>query len=132
MSKTCNCPPCFCEKRGKVSLAVWSACSRVKPMPEDERDAILKAFDETVEPGTLQKMFSFGKALTQHAASGFSTTDDETYRLRLETCRDCEFYVGDTCKKCGCGMSRKARWAEQKCPLGKWPEPPPSNDVSPA
>ena len=46
----------------------------------------------------------------------------ETYRDRLETCRDCSSFQKTLrmCKECGCFMPAKARAIDSDCPKNKW------------
>lgn len=73
-------------------------------------------------PGFLTKAANFGKAIITHAVAGFPEVDDDTLEGRLTICRDCEFCDTENmiCHKCGCGLSVKAKWETQTCPIGKW------------
>jgi hypothetical protein len=59
-----------------------------------------------------------------HLAGGMKTVSKKTYHRRLEVCRACDFFRDNHCLSCGCRLGgavvAKARWAEEKCPLGKW------------
>ena len=48
----------------------------------------------------------------------------EKYRTeeRLGICKLCEYYnsTTKTCKKCHCFMPLKAKFAMNRCPVGKW------------
>jgi hypothetical protein len=74
------------------------------------------------EPGPLQKLFNFGKALIDHVEHGMKKVDNETYRYRLELCHQCPEFrpERDACSICGCNMKVKASWATQACPINKW------------
>jgi hypothetical protein len=46
---------------------------------------------------------------------------------RLAICKGCEFYQDAGCIKCGCPITDKRKWlddklsmAGQRCPVGKW------------
>lgn len=39
---------------------------------------------------------------------------------RMALCRACSSFDGTTCKRCGCVMSIKVKFAEMECPLNKW------------
>jgi predicted Zn-ribbon and HTH transcriptional regulator len=60
------------------------------------------------------------------ATGGFAKTNDETLKIRMETCRTCEFWNSQAlratgrCMKCGCSTWAKLRMATEKCPIGKW------------
>jgi len=43
--------------------------------------------------------------------------EDETYTLRLASCRRCpDLLYGTTCRHCGCLVAVRARLAEKHCP----------------
>ena len=48
--------------------------------------------------------------------------DTSTYQSRISTCKSCEylFKLTNTCKKCGCFMSVKAKLTTSNCPMNKW------------
>jgi hypothetical protein len=50
------------------------------------------------------------------------TIDVALHRIAL--CHDCEKLdlITRQCTKCWCFVSRKVRWKDEKCPLGKWKE----------
>ncbi len=79
---------------------------------------------ETEGPGLLQKAVNFGNALVGHVAAGLPTVDDATAEARLVTCRGCDWFdtahVSCRHQGCGCVLEIKTRWADQKCPIGKW------------
>ena len=52
--------------------------------------------------------------------------DEATFTARIATCEACPLFDAPkrSCQICGCAMDRKALWAEQKCPEGKWPAIP--------
>jgi hypothetical protein len=39
---------------------------------------------------------------------------------RLSHCTDCEHNKLGICKRCGCIIQGKVRFADQKCPIGLW------------
>lgn len=41
---------------------------------------------------------------------------------RLDICKGCEHFnkITTQCNKCGCIMSLKTLFPENKCPIGKW------------
>lgn len=75
-------------------------------------------------PGILEKIANFGKAVVQHVVAGAPKVTEEQLRDRLAICQDCEYHEPDRdrCRRCGCGLSLKASWADQACPLDppKW------------
>ncbi|WP_158625509.1 DUF6171 family protein [Exiguobacterium sp. SH0S7] len=45
---------------------------------------------------------------------------DAEYEARLTHCAACPFRQQDTCLKCGCYVSYRARLATKHCPLNVW------------
>jgi hypothetical protein len=89
--------------------------------------------EEERKQSLLDKAASWVKAEVSQVMRG--PVDDETYRMRLETCNACfrlerapDAALG-FCKACGCGnnaraeLTVKARMPEAKCPIGAWGEP---------
>lgn len=76
------------------------------------------------EPSLLSKAANVGKAVVKHVANGRKVTTDEVYAARLDICNHCESLDPKrrVCqeKSCGCFVDRKARWASENCPRGKW------------
>ena len=62
----------------------------------------------------------------------FELADNETVKARLETCKKCPLmtiyklamvcgeFLKKTDKTCGCIISAKAQFINQKCPSNKW------------
>lgn len=73
-------------------------------------------------PGLLTKAASFGKAIVSHVAAGMPAADAATVEVRWATCRACPMFdaAGVVCRVCGCHLEIKIRWANERCPLGKW------------
>ena len=49
--------------------------------------------------------------------------DDETYKKRLEICRNCDNHISGSFIKCGCYVEFRAAFRNKKCPdtkLKKW------------
>ncbi len=104
-------------------------CERCKGRHEMVRTAIQRSKESTekkLEYPSLPTMAkSFGKALYNHAKSGFKKRTEAEQQKVMEICRACEFFIaeskiGPRCVKCGCCMSLKTRWAASHCKLGKW------------
>jgi hypothetical protein len=74
------------------------------------------------EPNLLQKTSNFIQAGLGHILSGMKSASPELIEQRNFICSDCEKYnpQKDSCSECGCFLSIKTIWSEQKCPLGKW------------
>lgn len=81
------------------------------------------------EPGLLQKGINFAAAVGRHLANNRRQVPDSVYELRLSICRDCPSLDPErmVCREpgCGCYVERKARWASQACPVGKWKQDEP-------
>ena len=45
---------------------------------------------------------------------------DETYRERLDVCKNCDYLNEGTCGACGCYVELRAAAREGKCPYKKW------------
>ncbi len=68
---------------------------------------------------------NFVKAGVKHIASGMEKRSEEEQERLKAICKECGFFViktkiGPRCKKCGCNMNIKIRWATTHCPIGKW------------
>jgi hypothetical protein len=75
-------------------------------------------------PGIIRKARNLVVSVVSHVAAGMPTVSEEIYKQRLELCLVCPEYDNERCRKCGCRVAgnvvAKARWAKEKCPLGKW------------
>lgn len=88
----------------------------------------IKALDknEPITPSTMQKIKNFAGALAGHVKTGMKMCTEEQIDKRFSICQQCEFFVNNTCNKCGCPLVRekkfisKLAWADQECPVGKW------------
>ncbi len=45
---------------------------------------------------------------------------DATVQERLAHCEPCEHNKMGICKRCGCIIKGKVRFANQRCPIGLW------------
>ncbi len=104
-----------------------------------------KPVDTSQPPNLARKALNFGRAAVKHVYHGMKTATDEQVQERFTICQGCELFEpkGEgmgVCKhpSCGCALKRvgvtgknKLRWADSKCPIGKWnalpstPEPTP-------
>lgn len=73
------------------------------------------------DPSLLEKAKNFATSVTQHVVAGLPRLSEKDVDARLAVCQACPQFDGHSCRLCGCNMRIKASWAEQKCPLGKWP-----------
>lgn len=83
-----------------------------EPVPEPARSA--------EPPGLVRKAINLGAAVAQHVAAGLPEADEATVRGRLFVCWGCVQRDGSTCLVCGCNVDVKARWLDQRCPIGLW------------
>ncbi|QDU73726.1 Glycosyl transferase family 2 [Bremerella volcania] len=72
-------------------------------------------------PSTITMAKNFAKASLAHIKDGAKAASQELLEARLAVCTLCEQRNGNRCSVCGCGLSAKAGWLEQNCPLDKWP-----------
>ena len=72
-------------------------------------------------PGLLRMARTATEAMFKFVGSGFKTTDDATYRGRLQVCSTCEHHTGLRCRICGCFTAAKAKLFHEACPAGRWP-----------
>ncbi len=87
-------------------------------------------------PGIVAKAASFLVAAAKHVASGLREATPEQQAQRLAICYACDRHVNGQCMACGCGdkgLSLKAKWAEQRCPLTppRWGPVAPAEPVAP-
>lgn len=77
------------------------------------------------------KILGFSKAVARSAEKVIKRepvkVDPAVFEQRWDICKRCdEFRPGKkdskkgSCKICGCNMHWKARWASERCPIGKW------------
>jgi hypothetical protein len=70
-------------------------------------------------PGIVRQAINFAGAVLNHVLSG-EAASPELQAERLAICGACEHDVDGWCQVCGCNLSVKVSFAEQRCPL----EPP--------
>lgn len=69
----------------------------------------------------MLKVVAFLRAVREFVADGCVTVSPEAYAERLTICQPCEHRNGMNCRKCGCGLARKAKWRSSLCPDDRWP-----------
>lgn len=77
----------------------------------------------------ILKLKTFIKSLVFHVYSGFPKSTKEEIIYRYNICLSCEEFNHEksVCKVCGCNLSTQSKflnklaWADQECPIGKWP-----------
>lgn len=76
------------------------------------------------------KLLTFAKSLFFHVYAGFPKSTQQEIDYRYLICSDCDMFSRDLqqCLVCGCNVNRKKifmnklAWADQHCPLDKWPK----------
>jgi hypothetical protein len=74
-------------------------------------------------PSAWTMVFGFCRSLLRHLRGGMQKASFAEYARRLSVCSACPSQLGPInrrCKECGCNVRIKARWKNEKCPLGKW------------
>lgn len=76
-------------------------------------------------PGLLKQAANFAGAVVKHVVGGLTLLTAAQSDARLAVCRACDLYTPETAQcrhgACGCYLPAKVGWAEQHCPLEKWP-----------
>ena len=65
---------------------------------------------------------TFSSELYNYVKKGAPNVTEAEYKERLEMCASCEHLDKEKskCKRCGCYMPVKAKWATADCPVNKW------------
>ena len=115
------------EREGQV---VRLKAVRKKPDPGPDHSDILRGAskgDYEPLPGLeLPPLWTQAKnyaiALAKHIASGANLVTSEVYLQRVSICENCPTRkrIRNRCAACGCGLAKKATWADQGCPDGHW------------
>jgi uncharacterized paraquat-inducible protein A len=79
---------------------------------------------------TKYKIITFLKSLWFHISLGMPKSSQQTINYRLAICQSCDQfnYQKQECYVCGCNINNKKQflnklaWADQECPIGKWPK----------
>lgn len=85
-------------------------------------------------PSIVRKAANFTRAAVGHVKAGRPVATDEQVAERFAICQGCRLFNATsegqgTCNhpSCGCDLKRvgiggknKLRWADQKCPIGRW------------
>ena len=94
------------------------------PYRDMEDDPDLPSAEGRIKgPGIVKLASNFARAVANHLRDGIRKVSQEELQKRLEQCNNCEFLVKNRCRhmKCGCFVTKKARWRSEDCPVGKWP-----------
>lgn len=78
-------------------------------------------YDRFRRPNLIKKAKNLVIATKEHIQAGHKQTKKELHELRLEICNTCNHGDNQECFVCGCNLTKKTSWAEQECPLKKWP-----------
>lgn len=78
----------------------------------------------------LIRLKTFIKSLFWHVYSGFPKSTKEEIEYRYSICLTCNEFNNNKnqCNVCGCVVKNqsiflnKLAWADQECPIGKWPK----------
>jgi hypothetical protein len=78
----------------------------------------------------LIRIKTFLKSLWFHVWNGFPKTTKQEILYRYGICQECSDFnqIRSECNICGCAISKKSKflnklaWADQQCPLNKWPK----------
>ena len=78
-------------------------------------------------PSVPERMLNLTKSslevLEGYVFEGQWQVPDEIYEHRLKVCSTCDWYDGSVyCRKCGCPMNHKAKYAAMECPMGYFPK----------
>lgn len=80
---------------------------------------------------TFLRIKTFLKSLAFHVLAGFPKCNQQQIEARFQICQSCDDFYNrsdSTCMACGCNVNRKKvflnklAWADQECPVGKWPK----------
>jgi len=97
-----------------------------KEVSPAERDALIAEARGEQEspklPSKTRMAKNFVKAVVRHVGDGMKKVDLKTYQHRLDVCNPCHMRLKNRCthEDCGCFIDKKAWWASEECPLGKW------------
>lgn len=115
-----------CRQRG-YTLAEVAACIVAEDGDTITVDETHPAYPRPQGPSLVQKAANVATAAAQHVAAGMPLADQAEIDRRFAICQQCEHFDGTACSQCGCPVVRqrnwrsKLSWAEQACPVGKWP-----------
>jgi hypothetical protein len=118
--------PAYCQHAGERWIA-WR--DKIRNEPKENRPG--REPETPPEPPAvplLRKAANLAGAVVEHVKTGRQKASPDVQAARLEICRVCENYRASdqACggmTGCGCYLPVKVSWAEQRCPLDKWPTP---------
>jgi len=114
-----------CERCNHVSRKKVWCCLFGVWIKEPERNEIITPSGKIKYPSLPKMAGGLAKESVKYLKAGRPKRSDEDQAKVILICEQCEFYVtqsriGPRCKKCGCNMKIKSRWATAHCPVGKW------------
>lgn len=73
-------------------------------------------------PSLIQQGKNLISSLKDITSGNGFLANDEIQRNRMDICRMCDQYSErrKRCKKCGCLLEAKVKFASSRCPLDKW------------
>lgn len=88
----------------------------------EQHVAELKESEQPSLPGVGEMAANFAGALLRDLKAGRPRRTPEEVEAILVVCRGCEFWRSEDqrCGRCGCWVRKKASWAQEHCPIGKW------------
>lgn len=108
------CTTCGKKISNKFTIEqTFSICSFKNKEVEKESEA-------PTMPPIKEQVFNFLSAIKDFVENPLFVTKKE-YEERLKICNECQFKVNNSCRKCGCNLSIKARGKAFHCPDKKWP-----------
>ena len=116
MSRTCHCNRAKPATPWDVSqcLLCWNYLNNPRVRAAWDNSAPIKS------PSVPEMAVNLAKAAARHIGGGLQKVPLPVYEERIKTCNQCEFLKGGRCGVCGCYVSKKATWATERCPVGKW------------
>jgi hypothetical protein len=113
---------CVCTECGRPDPIGKSACHKI-----GGRRCLAPPKPPATVPPFHHRLWSFTKAWANHLLHGMPATPEHMRAQRLAICKGCEFYEKAGCLKCGCPITDKKKWlddklsmAGQRCPVNKW------------
>ena len=117
---------------------LWAA--KIASLPPSEAEpkdlSDLGPCPEPSLPSLLTQAANLAGAVARHVAAGRPQASPEVVEARLAICRVCDHYRASDGRcggkqGCGCYVSIKASWEDQRCPLNRWPSSGPAPSGSP-
>lgn len=116
---TCSILEGYCNRDRvyKMPRAI-EECKKLDSIDEENNEIISDDIKKQNIPGILEQIVNIAESTTDHIISGMRNVDNETYKERLDICKNCPFFIASEfrCSKCGCYMKIKAKWETSICP----------------